>query len=721
VIYLKQSTASQSVLIGPFVDDVDGATAETGLTIANTDIRLSKAGGNLAAKNSGGGTHDEAGWYTITLDATDTNTVGSLQLHVKVTGALMVHHEYTVLEESVYDGLIASGADYPSPTAIANLELMYDGTGYTDATAPSSRAQVDSIGAASGGSLNFEPTSDNASTPIKTVASVGTETGTYTNAENEDGVYHVITHATNDIDWIYGYSVGGGRTAVEVTFKGYLTGLNDSMLIQVYDFVGTDWETVATLNGQAGTTNITITAPLLSKHTGTGADAGAVYVRFEANGAMTSPVLNTDQLVVAAVNIGQTVGYADGAIWVDTGASNTGTESFVDGTADNPVSTWAAALTLSGNLNIKRFRMQGGSSITLTGDSTGYQIIGDGDCSVALGGQAVADAYFQNIIISGTGTGSNFQAHTCHVQAGASIPAGDYYSTGFRGTSGSPVTESGTGQYTFHESFSQVSGSGTPYFDFSGAGGAVGINVRAWNGGSNWTLDSNCTISLEVAAGGGQTITTGGADCEIRGICRALTVAMSAAETVQFVGITGPVTLSGTTTATVNLYGVSASLSNTTSAATVTDSTVRGPDVSAILVDTGTTLPATLATASALATAQTDLDKLTGTDGATLATSQPNYAPATAAALAATDAVADQLNLGIIYGAAATGTLSTTQATSDLTGYADDQLIGRHITVTSGAAEGEQSAITDYASASGLLTFDLMTVAMANGDTFKIT
>lgn len=86
MIYLRQSTASQSVVIGAFVDDTDGATAETALTIANTDIRLSKDGANIVAKNLGGGTHDELGYYTITLDATDTNTVGALQLMVDVAG-----------------------------------------------------------------------------------------------------------------------------------------------------------------------------------------------------------------------------------------------------------------------------------------------------------------------------------------------------------------------------------------------------------------------------------------------------------------------------------------------------------------------------------------------------------------------------------------------------------------------------------------------------------
>ena len=97
MLFLKQSTASQSVLIGPFVDSTDGDTAETGLSIANTDIKLSKNGGTMASKNSGGATHDAGGWYTITLDATDTNTVGRLQLSCKVAGALAVFAEFQVL------------------------------------------------------------------------------------------------------------------------------------------------------------------------------------------------------------------------------------------------------------------------------------------------------------------------------------------------------------------------------------------------------------------------------------------------------------------------------------------------------------------------------------------------------------------------------------------------------------------------------------------------
>lgn len=85
--WLRQSTASQEIVIGRMVDATDGNTAETGLTIANTDIDLWKHGATtLADKNSGGGTHIAGGLYSAVLDATDTNTLGNLKIFVQVAG-----------------------------------------------------------------------------------------------------------------------------------------------------------------------------------------------------------------------------------------------------------------------------------------------------------------------------------------------------------------------------------------------------------------------------------------------------------------------------------------------------------------------------------------------------------------------------------------------------------------------------------------------------------
>ena len=116
-MFLRQSTASQEIILGPFLDDTDGKTAETGLTIANTDIKLWKSGGTTESdKNSGGATHIAGGRYYAVLDDTDTNTVGMLEVAVSVSGALPVRRQFYILEEAVYDQLFAgSAAGYQVP------------------------------------------------------------------------------------------------------------------------------------------------------------------------------------------------------------------------------------------------------------------------------------------------------------------------------------------------------------------------------------------------------------------------------------------------------------------------------------------------------------------------------------------------------------------------------------------------------------------------------
>lgn len=110
MLFLKQSTAV-TLKIGPFVDEDDGKTAETGLTISQADVRLSKNGGNMAQKNDATScTHDEIGVYDCPLDATDTGTLGRLQVFVHESGALPVWQEFMVIPANEYDSLI-SGTD----------------------------------------------------------------------------------------------------------------------------------------------------------------------------------------------------------------------------------------------------------------------------------------------------------------------------------------------------------------------------------------------------------------------------------------------------------------------------------------------------------------------------------------------------------------------------------------------------------------------------------
>ena len=132
---LKQSTAA-TIKLGPFVDDTDGKTAETALTIGQADIRLSKNGGDIAQTNNAtGATHDELGYYNVPLDTTDTNTLGRLKVMVHESGALPVWAEYLVVTANVYDTFcstdkleveLATGHGLATATALQTVDDNVD-------------------------------------------------------------------------------------------------------------------------------------------------------------------------------------------------------------------------------------------------------------------------------------------------------------------------------------------------------------------------------------------------------------------------------------------------------------------------------------------------------------------------------------------------------------------------------------------------------------------
>lgn len=125
MLIFRQSTASQEIPLGPFVDATDGFTAETGLTIANTDIKIWKSGAASSVnKNSGGATHDAQGVYIATLDATDTNTIGPMVITVGSISSTNrpIRVECEVLAPAIYDSLYGTLGIKADVAALNGLE-----------------------------------------------------------------------------------------------------------------------------------------------------------------------------------------------------------------------------------------------------------------------------------------------------------------------------------------------------------------------------------------------------------------------------------------------------------------------------------------------------------------------------------------------------------------------------------------------------------------------
>lgn len=126
--FLRQNTPA-TVMIGEFLDETTGKDAEGGLTLTPSVIFLSKNGGAYAAKHEGTNATSDAslvGWYTCSLDDTDTSASGILKLAVHVSGALPVWDSWSVLPANVYDSI--TGTDLLNVNADDLLNTVVDGT-----------------------------------------------------------------------------------------------------------------------------------------------------------------------------------------------------------------------------------------------------------------------------------------------------------------------------------------------------------------------------------------------------------------------------------------------------------------------------------------------------------------------------------------------------------------------------------------------------------------
>jgi len=362
--------------------------------------------------------------------------------------------------------------------------------------------QIDDLGDAIGSIANVGAAVNRQASSY--VLTTGTQSsGTVSSTEALDGTNHEHTDATNVMDLYYEFLIGDG-VPTSCTVTGYLNSNNDDLEIYGYDWVAASFKRIGTLNGKNASANEVNVYTLFVDMVGSGADLGKVRVQFK-DGAFTlsSATLAIDQIFVS---FSQGIeGYEDGRVWIDTTASNTNTVVGIDGTARNPVSTIAAAVTLSASTNLNRYQIAPGSSITLATTFTNYSFAGD-DWTLALGGQDVTGSHFHGANVSGTLAGSG-DAHFedcelgaitsvadthfvhCDIAGNQTLPAGEvFYVDCSHAQSTAPQFDFGSGVGTTTLHLHKHSGA----VDFRNIGQS-GTDIIHMDGAGKVTLNSNCT------------------------------------------------------------------------------------------------------------------------------------------------------------------------------------------------------------------------------------
>lgn len=299
-------------------------------------------------------------------------------------------------------------------------------------------------------------------------------------------------------------------------------------------------------------------------------------------------------------------------VFLDDGAANTNTVVGVDGIESNPVSTIAAATTIAGSLGIQRIYLINDSVITLAQTYEGWEFIGIGlGNQITLGSQDVDNSCFSMLTLTGTqgGTGALY-CEDCSMTGLVSLEC-----IAYRCYLSDTCTVRASTLIIFDQCKSAVPGNNTPELTFSG--GASNVNFRHYSGGLQLnSMGTGDTMSFETD---GQIVID--ASCTdglltVRGCCDitdnasgAVTITQSAAINQANINAEVDTGISDAALATAaNLATVDTVVDGIKAVTDLLPDAGALNDLAAILADTGTTLPATLAALNDVSTAEVNAE-----------------------------------------------------------------------------------------------------------------
>lgn len=511
MIYLRQSTASQEIPLGYFLDSADGNTEETGLTIANTDIKLWKTGATtLADKNSGGATHISNGIYYAVLDATDTDTLGSLVIFVHVAGALAIRLECVVLAANIYDSMIAASDNL-------QIDLVQAGGSVISQSGGLLNANVTQISGDSTAADNFETMLDGTGGQTLSLGQLNivNSAGSAIVASSTGGNGHGIAASGNGSG--EGISATGGATGHGMELIGGATS-------------GNGLTTTATAGNSHGIRSTGQGSgegmSLLGGATGHGLEAtgqgtGAAGIRAVGSGANTTGMSISGPVgiqVNATSSIGVSIGGQTHGIYATSATNGHGIYAQGGISGGNGINVEGQA----GNGHGLRAAGQGsGEGISAVGGNTGHGIEAQGGASGGNGLSLIANAN-NTSAMRAQGNGSGHGINAIGGSSGDGVRAessatgnGINAISGAAGGNGiNAVSQGGNGHGM------SLSGEGSGH-GLTATGGATGNGIDA-NGGAT---SGNGIDAAAPTSGDGMSLTGAGAGLDLDAAVNELTAA----------------------------------------------------------------------------------------------------------------------------------------------------------------------------------------------------
>jgi len=491
-MYIDVDTAiAVAVNVAPLLDDTDFKTIEEAVAYNAAGMDLNWNFITTA------GVQTQTNVVPTTAGSHDWTHVGNGMYKLEITasaGTINNDAEGTGWFSGVITGVLPFVGPRMTFRAAALNDQLIDSQVSGDY--PATRTSISNIGASTGGGLTFAPSEDNtggAVDPSSALFVGSVVSGTFSSTGPGTTNSHSINDTGNDVDIVYGFQVGGNRQGTTLTIFADVDGGADNINAKIYNHVSASWETVGNIDDDD-----LLSIPLTDVFTGTGSELGKVYVRFETD-TTTPSNLRVWECLVTAVQVDQSIGYSNGSIWVDTNNGTAGTENYVNGTGDNPSSLLSDAATISSSIGIKRFEVAPASSITFAASETQKIYKGDG-WNLVLNGADVTDTHIHGAhAVSGICTASALYMFEHCVFSNVTLDSGGYvHMTAIQGT----LTLGNAGSYHLHNCFAD-SNTGV-IIDFNGIGAST-VHIHGFEGKITF---KNLASGHNVHCGGGGQVHT---------------------------------------------------------------------------------------------------------------------------------------------------------------------------------------------------------------------